>query len=123
MDYQSFKPVTTAKQTNKQKTSKRNIFSDLNYNFFAKSKTIKPPYLNSQNQSQAQNYNQNVPQHASHTVFFNDQARATMECSKNHPFYQQNKNMTNTHHTRNQPHYSEDEIYYSQINIGSVHLN
>ena len=33
--------------------------------------------MNSQNQSQAQNYYQNVPQQASHTLFFNDQPRVT----------------------------------------------
>ena len=35
--------------------------------------------MNSQNQSQTQNDIQNVPQQASHTVFFNDQPRATLE--------------------------------------------
>ena len=68
----------------------------------------------SQNQSQAQNYNQNVPQQASHTVFFNDQPRATMDHSENYTFFQQNKNMSNKHLTRNQPHYSDDEEYYGQ---------
>ena len=42
MDYQTFKPVTTSRQTNKQKTSNRNNFSDHNYNFFAKSNATKP---------------------------------------------------------------------------------
>ena len=55
--YQTFKPVTTSRQTNKQKTSNRSNFSGHNYNFFAKSKTTKPPYMNNRNQSQAQNYN------------------------------------------------------------------
>ena len=36
MDYQTFEPVTTSRQTNKQKTSNRNNFSDHNYNFFCK---------------------------------------------------------------------------------------
>ena len=65
----------------------------------------------SQNQSQAQKFNQNVPQQASDTVFFNDESRSTMDRSENYPFFQQNKNMTNKHHKRNQLHYSEDEDY------------
>ena len=69
--------------------------------------------MNSQNQSQAQNYNRNVPQQASHTVIFNDQPRATVDHSGNYPFLQQN-NITNNHHTRNQPPFSEDEDYCSQ---------
>ena len=36
---------------------------------FCKNQNKKPPYMNSQNQSKAQNYNQNVPQKASHKVF------------------------------------------------------
>ena len=47
--------------------------------------------MNSQIQSQSQNYNQNVPQQASRTVFFNDQPLATLGRSKNYPFFQQNK--------------------------------
>ena len=39
-DYQTVKPVTTSRQTNKQKTSNRNNFSHHNYIFFAKSKLI-----------------------------------------------------------------------------------
>ena len=70
-DYQTFRPVTTSRQTNKQKTSNRNNFSDYNYDFFKKSKTTKPPNMNSQNQPQSQN--QNIPQQASQSVFFNDQ--------------------------------------------------
>ena len=31
-----------------------------------------------------------------------------------YPFLQQNENMTNKHHFKNQPHYSEDEEYYHQ---------
>ena len=52
MDYQTFRPVTTSRQTNKQKTSNRSNFSDHNYNFLQKSKTTKPPNTSSQNQSQ-----------------------------------------------------------------------
>ena len=113
MDYQTFEPVTSSRQTNKQKLH-RNNFSELNHNFFAKPKITKRPLTNSQNQSQAQNYYQNVPQQASPTVFFNDQSRATMDRSKNYQFFHQNKNVTNKHNTRNQPHYSEDEDYNSQ---------
>ena len=97
MDYQTFKPVTTSTQANKQKTFNINNFSYHNYNFFAKLKTSKPYYMNSQNQSQTQNYNRNVPQQASHTVFINDQTRATLDRSENYPFFQQNKNLTNKH--------------------------
>ena len=68
----------------------------------------------SQNQKQTKNYKQNVPQQASHTAFFNDQPRATLGPNESYPFFQQNKNMTNKHHIRNQPHYSEDEEYYHQ---------
>ena len=75
MDYQKFRPVTTSRQINKRKTSKRNNFSAPNYNFFQKSKTTKPPITNNQNQSQSQN--QNVPQQAPQSVFFNDQRSAT----------------------------------------------
>ena len=90
MDYDTFKPVTTSKQTKKRKTSNRYNFSDHNYNFFLISKTTKPPYMNSQNQSQTQNYNQNVPQQASHIVFFDDQPRANMDRSENYPFFKAN---------------------------------
>ena len=45
---------------------------------------------------------------------FNDQSPATMNRSENHPFFQQNKNMTNKHHTRNQPQFLEGEDYFSQ---------
>ena len=93
MDYQTVKPVKTSRQTNKQKTSNRNNFSDDKYKLFAKSKTTKSPYMNSQSQSQAQNYSQNVPQQAFHTVFFNDQPRDALDRSKNYPFFQQTKNM------------------------------
>ena len=89
MDYQTFKPVTPSRQTNKQKTFNRNNFSDQNCNFFAKSKK-KNPYTNSQSQPQAQNYNQSVPQQSSNTAFFNDHPQATTDRSKNYPFFQQN---------------------------------
>ena len=79
MDYQTFRPVTTARQTNKQKTSNGKNFSDRIYIFFAKSKTTKPPHMNSHNQSESQN--QNVPQQASQSEFFNDQPRATLDRS------------------------------------------
>ena len=46
--------------------------------------------------------------------FFNDQPRATVGCSKTFSLDQQNKNVTNKHLKRSQPHYSEDEDYYSQ---------
>ena len=87
LDYQTFIPVTTSRQINKQKTSNRNNFSDQNYNFFAKSKTTKSPCMNSQKQSQTKNYNQNVPQQASHTVFFKDQPPAKLGRSENDPFF------------------------------------
>ena len=83
MDYQTFRPVTTSRQTNKQKRSNRNNFSDHNYNFFQKSKTPKSP-SNSQNQPQTQN--QSVPQQASQAVFFNDYPRATLDHNENNPF-------------------------------------
>ena len=53
--------------------------------------------MNSRSQSQAHNYNQNVPQQASHTVVFNNQPRATLDRSEYYPFFQQNKNMINKH--------------------------
>ena len=46
---------------------------------------------------------------ASQSVCFNDQPQATLDRSENYPFLQQNKNITNKHQIRNQPHYSEDE--------------
>ena len=67
------------------------------------------PYMNSHNQSQAQNYNQQVTQEASNSVFCNDQLPATVDHSENFPFFQQNKNITSKHRTRNQPHHSKDE--------------
>ena len=42
MDYQTFKPVTTSRQTNEQKTFIKNNFS-VTITFFAKSKTKKNP--------------------------------------------------------------------------------
>ena len=70
--------------------------------------------MNSQNQSEAQNYNQHVTQQASQSFFSNGQPRATVDCSKIFPLFQQNKNVTNKHLKRSQSHYSEDEDYYSQ---------
>ena len=70
--------------------------------------------MNSQNQPQAQKYNQQVPQQASHSVFFNNQQRASVDRSESFPFFQHNKNITDKHLTRNKPHYSEDEDYFSQ---------
>ena len=69
LNYKTFKPVTTSRQTNEQKTFYRNNFSGHNYNLFANSKTTKPPFINSQSQPKAQNYNHNVQQQASNTVF------------------------------------------------------
>ena len=60
MDYKTLRSVTTSRQTNKQKISNRNNFSDHNYMFFAKSKPTKLPNMDIQNQSQSQN--QNGPQ-------------------------------------------------------------
>ena len=59
-------------------------------------------------------------------MFFNDQPRATLDRSENYPFFQQNKNLANKHHSRNQPHYSEDEDYYyqsQQFNTNHRHNN
>ena len=84
MDNQKFRPVTITRQTNKRKTSNRKNFSDHNYNFFQKSKSTKSPN-NSQNQPQLQN--QNVTQQAFQSIFFNDQPPATLDCSKNYPFF------------------------------------
>ena len=109
----TIKPVKTSRQTNKQKTSNRNNFSDQTYIFSQNPKHL-TPYMNIQSQSQAQNIHQNVSQQASYTVFFNDQPRATMDRNEIYPFFQQNKKKANKHHTRNQPHYSEDGEYNSQ---------
>ena len=49
----------------------------------------------------------------SHSIF-NDQPRTTLDCSKNYPFFQQNKKITHKHRIINQPCYSEDEKYYPQ---------
>ena len=73
--------------------------------------------MNTQNHSKSQN--QNVPQQTSQSVIFNDQPQATLDYSKNYPFFQQHINITDKHHFRNQPHYSEDEEYYPQIEQGS----
>ena len=89
MDYQTFRPITTSRKTNKQKTSNKNNLSDHNYNFFQKSEATKPLNTNSQIQSQSQN--QNVRQQASQSLFFNHQPRATLVCSENYPFFQQQK--------------------------------
>ena len=112
IDYQTFEPVTTTRQTKNESTFDRNIFSDHNSNFFANSKTTKSPYINSQSQSQTQKYNRNVPQQASHTVFFNNQPQATLHRSAVYPF--SSKTKTKKHHIRNQLHCSEDEKYYNQ---------
>ena len=37
-----------------------------------------------------------------------------MDHRENYPFFQQNRNMTTKHHTRNQPNYSEDGEFFSQ---------
>ena len=79
--------------------------------------------MNSRNQSQTQNYNQKKPQQASHTVFFNDQPRATLDRSKKYTFFDQSKNMTNKHHKSNQPHYSEDKNNIIKINHDSIQIS
>ena len=43
MDYQTLKPVTTPGQTNKQKISNRNNFSNHNYNFLKNPRQQNPP--------------------------------------------------------------------------------
>ena len=83
MDYQTFRPLTTSdKQISKR--CQIEISSQIITFFLQKFKTRKPPNTNSQNQSQSQT--QNVPQQASQSVFFNDQPRATLDCSENCPF-------------------------------------
>ena len=62
----------------------------MNIFFLTKPKTTKPPIMNSQNQLQSQN--QNVPQHTSQSVFFNNQPRATVDHSErptigHYPFF------------------------------------
>ena len=47
--------------------------------------------MNSQNQSQSQNSNQKVQQQASHSVFFNNQSRVTVDRSEKYTTFQQNK--------------------------------
>ena len=42
MDKQTFRPITTSRQSHQQKTSERSNFSEHSYNFAAKSKTTKP---------------------------------------------------------------------------------
>ena len=57
MNYQTFRPATTLRQTNKQKFVSRNYFQIIT-TIFCKKKTnkiTKPPYMNSQNQPQAKN--------------------------------------------------------------------
>ena len=44
MNYQTFKPVTTSRQTKEQKPSNKNNFSDHNYNFLQYSKSQNPLY-------------------------------------------------------------------------------
>ena len=66
MDYQTFRAVRTSKQTYKQKTSQRKIFSNQSYKFFANSKTTKTLNMNCLNYSQSKN--QNVPQQTSQSV-------------------------------------------------------
>ena len=78
--------------------------------------------MNSQNKSQAQNYNQKVAQQTSNSVFFNDQQQATADHSEIYPFFQQNKKKTDKYLTRIYIifififlyHYSEDEDYFTR---------
>ena len=124
IDIQTFRPVTTSRQTNKQETSNRNNFSDHIYIFFQKSKTTKPPNTNSQNQSQSQS--QNVPQQASQSVFLTTSHELHWIVAKNYPFVRQNKNIANKHNARNQPHYSENYEYSYQnqrLNTNNHHNN
>ena len=88
MDYQSFRPVTTSRRTNKQKTSNKNNFSAPNDNFFQKSKITKPPITNNQNQSQIKMYHNKLLNQYSLTI--NDQPRAALHRSKIYPIFQQN---------------------------------
>ena len=44
-DYQKYKPVATSLQTNKENMSKRNNFSDHNYNFFLQKLKQQNPFL------------------------------------------------------------------------------
>ena len=60
---------------------------------------------------------------ASHTVFFNDQPRPTMDRSENYPFFQQNKNMTNKHHKRINHIIQKMKITIAKINNKSAQIN
>ena len=95
MDYQIYKPITKTRQSNKQKPPNGNSFSKHNYKFVVinniNRQITKPPYTRHQNQSQEQYYNQQIPQQALHSVFFNGQQRTTTDRCENYPFLQQNK--------------------------------
>ena len=108
-------PVT--KPSYKQQTSHRNNFAEHNYNYVNGPKTTKPK-TNTKNLF-AQN--QNIPQPTLNSVSFHDQPQSSQEHSENYPIFKQNKNKTNKHHTKNQPHNnaqnyfpSDDEKYDNQ---------
>ena len=124
MEIQTFRLVTTSRQTNKQETSNRITSLIITIFFFAKVENNKT--LNTNSHSQSQSQSQNVRQQASQSAFFNDQPRAAPDRSENYPFFQQNKNIAIKHHARNQPHYSEIYEYSYQnqrFNTNNHHNN
>ena len=80
----------------------------------------KPPYISSQSQPEAQNYNHQVPQEALHSVFFNNQQGATVDYSKNLLVFHQNINLTikTFYHI-----FSQDKDYFSRINNNLLRIN
>ena len=91
MDYPTFRPVT--KPSYKQKTLPGKNFAENNFNHVNRSKTAKPPNMNTQNYSSSQS--QDIPQPTSNSVNFNDQTRSSQEQSETYPLFQQDKKNTN----------------------------
>ena len=83
MDYQTFRPMTKPPQ--KQRIFTRSNFTEHNYNYGKRSQTYKPPRTNQHNCSFSQR--QNLQQHTSIFVNFNDNPRIPTDPSENYPFF------------------------------------
>ena len=132
--------MTASRQTNKQKHQTEITSQTLTIIFSKNPKQQNPPILVkiNRNHKLKMYHKKLLNQYFSQSTFFfnqffsinkllnqNDQPRATLDRSKNYPFFQQNKNIANKH-VRNQPHYSKDEEYYYQnqrFNTNNHHNN
>ena len=88
---------------------------DFSQTTMRKKPITKPLYtICHQNQSQEQNNKNEIPKLAPQSVFIREKQKTATNHSERYPFFQQNETQTNKQSTRNQPHYSDDEVCFNQ---------